>query len=359
MPTRQKPRATPARRPVPTAADRITQELLEVAFHRASLVSPHGASKPERDRRRASLKVVRAGATVGRHLRLEVRGLRPPALGDFEAELIRRAFGAGALERSRVRLHRAEERIRRAGQDAERAIARAEGPDEIGSEVRRFYGRLASFVREVEPDLRRLRKIRAYLKERPSLDPNEPRLVVAGFPNVGKSSLVARLSSARPKIADYPFTTVALALGHADLGFDRLQVVDTPGVLGRHGRANPAESEAEAAVTRAASVVLFVLDPSESSGYPIAEQEELLERWHLEFPQLPIVAVETKSDLARRSTGRLQVSAKTGEGLDRLWAELRQRFTPRGEMPPIQEAIEAPPEPERRRPSSRGGRRAM
>ncbi len=255
-----------------------SQEILEIAFHRASLVNPHGSTKPERDRRRAELKVVRSSATVGRQLRLAARGLRAPELGEFEGLLVDRAFGVGGLSRHLLRLHRAEERIRRAAHDAERVLGRAEGPDEIGGVVKSFYGRLASFVREVDPDLLRLREIRRFLKDRPRLDPSEPRLVVAGFPNVGKSSLVARLSSARPKVADYPFTTVAIQLGHADLGFDRLQVVDTPGVLDRQGHENPAEAEAETAVARAADVVLFVLDPSGSSGYPIDEQERLLDR---------------------------------------------------------------------------------
>ncbi len=340
-----RPRGDPRASSAP-AVPAPSQEILEIAFHRASLVNPHGSTKPERDRRRAELKVVRSSATVGRQLRLAARGLRAPELGEFEGLLVDRAFGAGGLSRHLLRLHRAEERIRRAAHDAERALGRAEGPDEIGGVVKSFYGRLASFVREVDPDLLRLREIRRFLKDRPRLDPSEPRLVVAGFPNVGKSSLVARLSSARPKVADYPFTTVAIQLGHADLGFDRLQVVDTPGVLDRRGHENPAEAEAETAVARAADVVLFVLDPSGSSGYPIDEQERLLDRWREEFPHLPIVAVETKADLARRPSGRLQVSAKTGEGFEQLWTELRARFAPREPMPPVEEAIEAPVEEE-------------
>jgi len=319
-----------------------SQELLELAFHRASLVNPHGKTKPERDRRRAELKVIRSSATIGRHLRLLTRDLRPPALSDFDAALLQQAFGAGALERHLLRLRRAEERIRRTAREAQSSVARASGSEELGETVRRFYGRLASFVREVDPDLVRLRKVRRFLKDRPRLDAHSPRLVVAGFPNVGKSSLVARLSSARPKVAEYPFTTVAIAVGHADLGFDRLQVVDTPGVLGREGRANPAEAEARTTVARAASVVLFVLDPSGASGYPVEEQERLLARWQEEFPDLPIVPVETKSDLLQRPNERLHVSAKTGAGLDELWVELRRRLVPREPMPPVQEAIEAP-----------------
>jgi len=336
-----------------------SQEILELAFHRASLVNPHGKTKPERDRRRAELKVVRASATVARHLRLAARELRAPALGEFESALVERKFGPGVLARHLLRLRRAEERIRLQAREAERAVARATGSEELGEVVRRFYGRLASFVREVDPDLASLAWVRRFLRQRPTLDPEAPRLVVAGFPNVGKSSLVARLSSARPKVAEYPFTTVAIAVGHADLGFDRLQVVDTPGVLGRSGRSNPAEAEAETTVARAASVVLFVLDPSGTSGYPVEDQERLLARWREEFPNVPIVAVDTKCDLARRSGDRLRVSSVTGEGLEALWTELRARFVPRGEMPPLEEGIEEAPaeesEPVRpaRRPSSR------
>jgi nucleolar GTP-binding protein len=258
---------------------------------------------------------------------------------DFERALVNKAFGPGNGERSLVRLARAEERIRGITREAVRETHRAADYDQLGATVRAFYGRLSSFVREVDPDISRLRDIASYLDDRPRLVPGTLTLVVAGFPNVGKSSLVARLSTARPKVASYPFTTLSIAVGHADLGFDRLQVVDTPGVLGRDGKANPAESEAETAVEKAATLVLFVLDPTGSSGYTIEEQEQLLDRWKETYPALTILPVETKSDLLSRNLDRIRVSAVTGDGIDALWEEIRSRLpspaAPPEEPPPV------------------------
>jgi nucleolar GTP-binding protein len=360
MPTSTRTRAP---RRGPAAGPRLpSEEILDAAFHRASLVTPSGRSKAVRDRLRAELKIVRSSAVVVRHLGIEARPFRPPRMTDFDQALVAQAFGRGVLERSLVRLRRAEERIRGLARDAERATHRAEEYDDLSEIIREFYGRLASFVREVDPDLVRMRRIAHYLDDRPRLASGAPTLVVAGFPNVGKSSLVGRLSTARPKVAEYPFTTLSIAVGHADLGFDRLQVVDTPGVLGRPTRTNPAEAEAKTAVSHAATVVLFVLDPTDSSGYSIDEQEKLLARWREEYPQLEILPVETKADLLRRPGARLAVSAKTGEGIDTLWHELRARLRPKGELPPVEEAleeveVEVEPEPvraPRRRPRPSG-----
>jgi nucleolar GTP-binding protein len=338
------PKAPPSRPPHRSASTPPppSEGILEVAFHRASLVTPHGDTKAARDRLRAELKVVRSSATVVRHLRLETREFLKPPISDFERSLVASAFGTGTLDRSLDRVRRAEERIRGLARDAERTVHRTTGPDALGELIRSFYGRLASFVREVDPDIARLRSVARYLKDRPHLEPALPTVVVAGFPNVGKSSLVARLSSARPKVADYPFTTLSIAVGHADLGFDRLQVVDTPGVLGRPGRANPAEVEATTTVRGAATVVLFVLDPTDSAEHTLREQEELLERWRTEFPSLPILAVETKSDLVRGPSDRPKVSAVTGEGIDALRDAIRALVRPSGDLPPLQEATEEP-----------------
>jgi nucleolar GTP-binding protein len=275
------------------------------------------------------LKIVRSGAVVVRHLRAADKPFAKPPLTDFERTLVADRFGVGELEHSRRRVQRAVERIRKLSAEEQRSLRKASSIEAFGALVRRFYGRIASFVREVDPDLRLLADVARFLKSRPQLDPMAPTVVIAGFPNVGKSSLVERLSSAKPRVADYPFTTLALEVGHADVGFDRLQILDTPGVLGRVGRRSTAEREAETAVEHAATLVVFLIDPSESCGYPLADQERLLARWREELPNVPFLVVGTKSDLVTTPGEWLSVSSKTGEGVDQLREAIRRELANR------------------------------
>jgi nucleolar GTP-binding protein len=317
--------------------------LLDIAFRRAYRATPHGADRLDRARRRALLKIVRSTATVERQLRLRTARFDPSEVTELDRTLLSDRFGTAALPRALTRVGRASTRIRGLARTSQAELRRASSEEGFGEVVRACYGRLASFLREIDPDLEDLERFRIFLEERPRLASDRPTLVVAGFPNVGKSSLVARLSSAHPRIADYPFTTLSISVGHADLGFDRMQVVDTPGVLGRTRQTNPAESEALATVRHAAHVILFVLDPSEECGYPLAEQEKLLVRWKEEYPNLPLLEVETKSDLPHAPTGRLSVSAVTGDGLPELRRRIEQamrsvaaRLSPG--LPPLEES---------------------
>jgi nucleolar GTP-binding protein len=100
-------------------------------------------------------------------------------------------------------------------------------------------------------------------------------------------------------------------------------------------------------VRSVATVVVFVIDPSEKCGYSVEEQERLLARWTEELPRLPILAVETKCDLVRRANDRPKVSAVTGEGIPEIEARIREVVRPRGELPPVQEALTEPEIPER------------
>ncbi len=315
--------------------------ILDTAFRRAYRATPHGATALERKRRRAQLKIIRSAAVTVRQLGLALKAVRGTGLSPFQESLLDQAFGPGALASAERRLVRAQRRIRGLSRDEQKDLARTTTEAEWAAAVRRFYGRLASHLREVDPDLARLATIERFLRERPRVEPGLPTVVVGGFPNVGKSSLVARLSSARPRIADYPFTTLSVAVGHADLGFDRLQVLDTPGVLGRPGRSNPAEAEAEVALRRAATIVLFLLDRSEACGYTLAEQESLLARWKAELPGVPFLEVETKSDLTGGSARRLSVSARTGAGIEALREEIRKLLA--GRTPPSEPTVVSEP----------------
>src|SRR5438046_6158198 len=116
--------------------------------------------------------------------------------------------------------------------DYRRRIGKSEGHS-IGELRKPAYGRLSSLVEQVGPDLEALTEARRALRRLPEIDPALRTVVVAGYPNVGKSSFVRAVSSGRPKIADYPFTTKRVSLGHFDRGLERFQILDTPGLLDR------------------------------------------------------------------------------------------------------------------------------
>jgi nucleolar GTP-binding protein len=341
MPRAPRPQPKPRPPPDPSSRPPPSVLILDAAFRKAHRASAHGTSKLDRSRRNAKLRIVRSTAIVLRTIRGLGKSATTPALTELDHRLLDTHFPQGALERSMRRLRTAEGRMRRLLQEEEQRLSTLSTEEEFGDLVRRTYGRLASYLQEIDPDLERLHEIVRFRRARPEVLPGVPSVVVAGFPNVGKSSLVARLSSAKPEVAPYAFTTRAIVVGHTDLGFDRLQVVDTPGVLGRAARSNEAEQEALAVVGTQPTIILFVLDPTGSSGYPLADQERLLERWKAEFPNVPILPVETKADIVRTGSGRLAVSSISGEGIEQLRQQIQQLLAhiPRAPVLPADDHI--------------------
>jgi nucleolar GTP-binding protein len=152
-------------------------------------------------------------------------------------------------------------------------------------------------------------------------------VVIAGFPNVGKSQLVERISSARPVIAPYPFTTQGIGVGHVKFGWHRFQVIDTPGLLDRPlEERNAIELQAILALKYLADVIVFILDPSETAGYTMEKQERLLTSVRENFPGIPIIEVENKVDVLRSDSERLKMSAINGEGVEVLLDQIKLHF---------------------------------
>jgi len=186
-------------------------------------------------------------------------------------------------------------------------------------EKRAAYGRMTSLVKQIAPELEVLAGAAATLRRIPAIDPELPTIVIAGAPNVGKSALVRKMSSGKPRVAAYPFTTKALSVGHFDLGVQRFQVIDTPGLLDRaEEKRNPIERQAAAALRQLAHVVVFLTDPTEACGTLMAAQEQLLAHIREEFPRAPLLEVENKADLLKTGSGRRKVSAVTGAGVEAL-----------------------------------------
>jgi len=210
-----------------------------------------------------------------------------------------------------------------------RKIGRSEGKT-IGELRQQAYGRLASLVNQVATDLEELAKARRALRKLPQIDPEVPTIVVAGYPNVGKSSFVRAVSTGRPKIADYPFTTKRVSVGHVDRGVKRIQVLDTPGLLDRPmEKRNPMERQAISALAHVADGVLFLLDPTETCGYPLVDQEKLLEEIRAQFPKVPILVLANKADLAIAPSEFQPVSSLTGKGVSEALDALLSKLTSR------------------------------
>ncbi|MFP4545869.1 MAG: NOG1 family protein, partial [Methanomassiliicoccales archaeon] len=218
---------------------------------------------------------------------------------------------------------------------------RIKGAHEVDQVVRlrkEFYGRISSVIEQISDHLVFVGRAREEMKRIPSIDPNIPTLVVAGFPNVGKSQLVTSLSNARPTIASYPFTTKGIGVGHLRVRWFTYQVVDTPGLLDRPlEERNGIERQAVLALRYLADVIVFVLDPSETSGYTMEHQLSLLSSVESWMEGIPMVVVENKVDLYRSDSNRVKVSAFTGEGME----EMMEKVVPyleRGWNDSIQEA---------------------
>jgi nucleolar GTP-binding protein len=211
------------------------------------------------------------------------------------------------------------------------------------------FARMASVVHDVDRDLRFLNEARNKLKDLPDVK-DEPTIVVAGYPNVGKSSFVARVSSARPEIALYPFTTKGVLIGHFTSKKIRYQVIDTPGLLDRPlDERNDIELQAISALRYVGDVLLFILDPSEECGFTMAEQEKLLDEVR-HTVKIPVLVVANKIDVAHVETeADMQMSTLKGEGVDtvksRLVSMLQQ--SPKREEPiaeePVKPEFELPP----------------
>jgi GTP-binding protein len=175
---------------------------------------------------------------------------------------------------------------------------------------------------------------------------------LVGFPNAGKSTLISRISAARPKIADYPFTTLTPNLGVVSLADDRSFVVaDVPGLIEGahtgHGLGHRFLSHLERT-----KVLVHVVDVSSASGRDPVEDFDVITRELALFPgrdasgerlrDKPVLAAANKIDALddpdrlTRLERHLQsagiplypVSAATGKGLDALleaiWREVAQ-----------------------------------
>jgi nucleolar GTP-binding protein len=189
-----------------------------------------------------------------------------------------------------------------------------------------IYGRVSSIVKQVDKNLVFLSNAQKILRTFPDIE-DILTVVIAGYPNVGKSSLIRQLSAAKPEVAQYPFTTKQIYVGHMEktVRYEKkqYQIIDTPGLLDRpFSERNNIEKQAIAALRHLADLIVFIFDPSGTSGYQMSEQTLMLENIKKLFCDVQFIIVENKVDVKNTGSANRKISCTTGEGIEELRQEI-------------------------------------
>jgi GTPase len=144
---------------------------------------------------------------------------------------------------------------------------------------------------------------------------------LVGLPNAGKSTLLAALTAARPKVADYPFTTLSPNLGVAETDDRRFVVADVPGLIEGASQGRGLGHRFLRHVSRSRALVLVVDLSAAEPGSDLATLRGELEAYDLDLVRRSSIVVGTKLDLVPGTdsqalgAGAIGVSAVTGEGM--------------------------------------------
>ena len=172
---------------------------------------------------------------------------------------------------------------------------------------------------------------------------------LVGFPNAGKSTLISRISAARPKIADYPFTTLEPNLGVASVDDKTFVVADIPGLIEGAHTGHGLGMQFLRHIERT-GLLAHLVDVSEATGRdPVHDFDVIMEELRSFSPALvekPMLVVATKLDAAQdaeriamleRHAAKLglpfyKISSVTGEGIDALKRAMSETISHRTEQ---------------------------
>ncbi len=294
---------------LPTAL--TADELVDKAFSRAARA---GRAKSGIDAQQSMLST--AANIVSDNLENVVTGWPDfAALDPFYYELADAIVGVDELRQHLNELGWASRKATDIRQEYERRLY--SGDTETARKLRKqAFARLADIVEEIEGDIAALAEAREQLRDLPDIRPDEPTVVVAGYPNVGKSSFVNAVTRADNETATYPFTTTRIHVGHFERDHIRYQLVDTPGLLDRPPEdRNDVEAQAVSALAHAADAVLVLLDASGECGYPREVQLDLLADVRERF-EAPVLSVCNKADRSRDVDADYYMSVTESENVE-------------------------------------------
>ncbi|KAF5744242.1 hypothetical protein HS088_TW08G00841 [Tripterygium wilfordii] len=326
-------------------------DILYSALRKAKRVSPTKgiANIAKRERNRGAKQLDALMKELAVPLR-EYLGNFPKRkyLHPYERSLIELTLGDGNYEEVLGKVDDLRKKVGSVGKEYASLCAKSSTKKEAEERLNEGMEKLKEIFNGKGKAVDDLLNIAKTLRAMPVVDLETPTLCLVGAPNVGKSSLVRVLSTGKPEICNYPFTTRGILMGHIVLDYQHFQVTDTPGLLKRHDEdRNNLEKLTLAVLSHLPTAILFVHDLTGECGTSPSDQFLIYKEIKARFSDHLWLDVVSKSDMLKESpvlfvtedadadhpemaryrkmgpSGAIRVSIKNEEGLHELKDRVR------------------------------------
>lgn len=244
-------------------------------------------------------------------------------LTEFYTELVKTLIDFKDLKKSLGAMNWGAKKISEFTRQYRSKIQKTKDQDSIKKYSKEFFGRISSVLRQIRRNFAFLEETRKTLRDFPSIKDGLFTIAITGFPNIGKTTLLSKITGSRPEIKAYAFTTKNLNIGYIEHNNQKIQFIDTPGTLNRDEKMNEIEKVAELAIKYCAHMIIYVYDLTEP--YPLKDQKELLRNLN-DFDK-PIVIYLSKTDiLDKKVVSEFRKKNKVIVDLEELKEKILEEF---------------------------------
>uniref|UniRef100_A0A2N9HTL8 OBG-type G domain-containing protein n=1 Tax=Fagus sylvatica TaxID=28930 RepID=A0A2N9HTL8_FAGSY len=280
-------------------------DILYSALKKAKRVSPTqgiaNIAKRERNRGAKQLDALMKELAVPLRTYLEDFP-KKKYLHPYERSLVELTLGDGNYEEVLGRVNALRKNVVSVGKEhaslCAKSLTKREAEERLSEGMKKIEEIFSCEGKAVDALLHIAKTLRAM----PVVDLETPTLCLVGAPNVGKSSLVRILSTGKPEVCNYPFTTRGILMGHIVFNYQNFQVTDTPGLLKRCDEdRNNLEKLTLAVLSHLPTAILYVHDLSGECGTSPSDQFVIYKEIKERFADHLWLDVVSKCDLLHKS----------------------------------------------------------
>lgn len=250
-------------------------------------------------------------------------------LPPFYIELIKLTLDYGDLKKSLGGVSWAIGKVRFFHKNYVTKLSKVQERNRIQVLKNEFYGRISSVVKQINSGLIFLEESRKIMRKYPDVK-DMFTVCIFGFPNVGKTTLLNKLTGAKGEVNSYAFTTKSINSGFLKVKGQEVQFLDVPGTLARVDKMNDIERMAYLVAKELADIIIYVFDIS-GVGYSLKQQEELLKSLKRNIGGKKILLYLSKTDIV--DVEEAKKFRKQYQILD--LEELKEKINPPPEKEPI------------------------